>query len=88
MTAAMTSVRRGGGADAPCPTNKIRYTTTEEAAEAMASARALRSAGIGNGKVESRMYLCLLCAGWHLTSGKIIGKGAPNPRRGARRRDR
>lgn len=89
MTAATGSVRHGAGADAPCPTGKIRHTTAGEAEEEKRKAADWRKAGNGNGKVESRVYFCHdHCGGWHVTSRKLIGQGGHNPRRGNRRRGR
>lgn len=79
--------QHGQGADAPCPTTKLRFTTPAQAEQHRAAVRAARRAGlVGNGHVESGIYLCQLCAGWHLTSKRNTPAGSRGRRRGTRGR--
>lgn len=77
----------GQGPDAPCPTNKIRFVTAAAAEEHRTAVRADRRSGlVGNGHIESGVYWCALCAGWHLTSKRSKAAGSRGRRRGARGR--
>lgn len=80
----MVPVRKGQGADAPCPSKKIRFPDMAAAAEEMERVRALRAADPTTEKIERRIYPCESCAGWHMTSTKVIGRGGRQPRRGNR----
>ncbi|WWT39714.1 hypothetical protein [Microcystis phage Mwe-JY05] len=75
------------GADAPCETGKIRFRTAAAADEHRERVRQARRAGlVGNGHIETGVYHCALCAGWHLTSKRNTGPGARGRRRGSRGR--
>jgi hypothetical protein len=88
----MTSVaqdRIGEGADAPCPSGKIRFATSADADAELENVRACRRSQGGVAGHERRVRHCTACAGWHLTSKRLVATGehkAGRAGKGARRR--
>jgi hypothetical protein len=78
-------VRHGEGADAPCDSGKIRFSSSDKADEALARVRAQRQ--VQGGGAERRVRFCPSCAGWHLTSKRLVPTGQHKGAR-ARRRSR
>ncbi|MEV0945950.1 hypothetical protein [Rhodococcus sp. NPDC049939] len=58
-------------AEPSCPTGKLRWATEHAAASALLDARQSRlrrAKGEHLGKLETRMYTCTECNGFHLTA--------------------
>jgi hypothetical protein len=54
------------------PSGKLRYRTRNAALLALAATIAARLLPHGTRRRERRVYHCILCNGWHLTSKKRV----------------
>lgn len=60
------------GAKGVCPSGKLRYASSIDAAIALANAQRARHVKGRDAVVEQRHYRCPTCSGWHLTSKPAV----------------
>jgi hypothetical protein len=61
-----------------CPTKKAQYKTSAAADRAL---ELIRGNGENRPKTPGRIYYCLYCAHWHLTSAKLDTQRKGNRKR-------